>query len=1246
MAASILRDINPTDTSPDNLTHVGSLVYFTTENGSSGSDLYRTDGTLGGTSLLRSFAGTASSNASIFQLTAVDATLYFSVSDGGDQELWKSDGSPGGTILVKGFSTGTSGSGYFYNLTAVGSTLFFSASTADGEEIWKSDGTPAGTVQVADLNPGAGSSYPAGLTAVGSYLYFGARSSSESHLYRTDGTAVGTVPISFPDATGGVSVSLYAFYQNIAAVGTSVYFAGTEQGVEGLYRSDSSGTTAVRISDTAPGSAPSFQNPQHLAVIGSTAYFTAQSTDGGLIELWKTDGTQAGTQMLFSANSEAPSAGGSSAMLYGLTPLGGTLLFEYRPAGETGVQLMKSDGTIAGTSLVKDIAPLERGYYSYQHSLVALGGRAYFAASDPNLGVELFATDGTPAGTGPVADLNPGPDGSFPGDLIAAGGSLYFRGHNTSDASLLFRSDGTAAGTTALQSFTPAHTSSSLSWYYKDAVRFNDQVLFAADDGIHGRVLWKTDGTVSGTTLVKDVAVRSNYGASGNLQPMGSYVYFSGQLDDATSGLWRSDGTTVGTTLVKAFQGSGYYGSSLTSLTVFNGMLYFVADDGTSGSELWKSDGTAAGTSLVADIAPGPAGSQISGLTAWGNALYFSANDFSHGDELWRSDGTAAGTMLIKDINTSPSTNGSDPSGFTALGNQLFFTAGDGVAGTELWKTDGTAAGTMLVNDIAAGSRSSSPSQLTVAGGLLFFSADDGVNGEELWKTDGTTTSLVKNINTTPPTSPTGEELGSTPLQLAALGSALIFTADDGATGRELWRSDGTDAGTFRIKDINPGSAGGFDDYSSYYSPLGQYVSGLLHFSADDGTNGVELWQTDGTAAGTFLTADLRAGAGSSTPSVLGVLANGLIVSADDGYHGQEPLLVNGAITPPTNHAPVIAAIATQAVTVGTTATFTVTATDPDAGQSLTYSLGQGAAGDATIGATTGAFHFTPTASGTYNIQVIVKDTGTPQQVSTAWITVVASDIPPVGPTLSSIPAQTTILGNTVTVQVSATNPNSGHGTIYSLGADAPAGATIDPATGVIHFTAASPGSYSFTVAATDSVNGLTSSQSLSVSVQPSLLTVTSVALTAKKGSLTGLTVRVSGPLSATTAPSLSSFSLVQLVVKGKGKNKKTVEKPIALSALKVDAAGGTITLTLKKKFAISGNVQLRIDGAGVADSLGRSVDGDRDGVAGGTAKYAITKKAATPSFSVTHSPVGLSTAAVDTLLDLGMRAAAAKKRR
>src|SRR3954471_8355928 len=139
------------------------------------------------------------------------------------------------------------------------------------------------------------------------------------------------------------------------------------------------------------------------------------------------------------------------------------------------------------------------------------------------------------------------------------------------------------------------------------------------------------------------------------------------------------------------------------------------------------------------------------------------------------------------------------------------------------------------------------PDQLTVAGGRLFYTEAFSV---QLWKSDGTAagTVLVKDIN---PGGFSGLH------NLTNVAGTLYFTADDGTNGEELWKSDGTDAGTVMVKDINSGVGG------SQARTLTN-VGGTLFFAANDGVNGEELWKSDGTDAGTVMVKNITPGSASS----------------------------------------------------------------------------------------------------------------------------------------------------------------------------------------------------------------------------------------------------------------------------------------------------------------------------------------------------------------------------------------------
>ena len=299
-------------------------------------------------------------------------------------------------------------------------------------------------------------------------------------------------------------------------------------------------------------------------------------------------------------------------------------------------------------------------------------------------------------------------------------------------STVLFRDINTGSGNGYFEPFLGQTT--------RSLIAVGNTLFMAANDGTNGFELWKSDGTASGTMMVKDINNGSGGSYPTDFTAIGNTLYF--RANDGTNGyeLWKSDGTPNGTMMVKDINnGSG--GSYPYYLTAVGNTLYFEADDGTNGYELWKSDGTASGTVMVKDINNGSGGSYPSSLTAIGTTLYFSADDGTNGGELWKSDGTANGTMMVKDINI-----GSDPSicqFFTAVGNTLYFQADDGYNGVELWKSDGTASGTVLDKDIRYGSGSSNPNDFAFIGNTLYFTADDGYTGIELYSNTGLDTEVI-----------------------------------------------------------------------------------------------------------------------------------------------------------------------------------------------------------------------------------------------------------------------------------------------------------------------------------------------------------------------------------------------------------------------------------------------------------------------------------------------------------------------
>jgi ELWxxDGT repeat protein len=423
-------------------------------------------------------------------------------------------------------------------------------------------------------------------------------------------------------------------------------------------------------------------------------------------------------------------------------------------------------------------------------------------------------------------------------------------------------------------------------------------VFFAANDGVHGRELWRSDGTRAGTRMVKNLRPERFIRPGSRPQQLTvvrGTLYFT--ADDGTRGreLWKSDGTRAGTVLVRNIAARG--SSDPDELTAVGRRLFFVARDGMHGRELWRSNGTRTGTVMVKAVAPMP-GEPPSDLSAVGRRVFFSNNDGRHGTELWRSDGSRAGTVLVKDIYPSPLGRAAEsgyPNSLVAMGGRLFFSARDARRGSELWSSDGTRAGTVRVKDISPGGGGGYPNDLTPVRGQLFFTASDGQHGRELWTSDGTSsgTSLVANIY------PDDSYPESYVSSLTAVGKKVFFSAQimrsDETTGEGLWTSDGSSVGTKAVKLLR------FAPNEAHYFPRVPWtaMAGRLFFSASDGLHGEELWTSDGTPDGTVMVDDIdpcasdyfayRYAAPTAAP-----MGGRLFFAADDGTHGTEPWASDG----------------------------------------------------------------------------------------------------------------------------------------------------------------------------------------------------------------------------------------------------------------------------------------------------------------------------------------------------------------
>ena len=216
----------------------------------------------------------------------------------------------------------------------------------------------------------------------------------------------------------------------------------------------------------------------------------------------------------------------------------------------------------------------------YLYKPVIMDGIAYFS-----FGGELWKSDGTEAGTVMVKDINPNGDAN-PRELVNINGILYFDADDGVHGRELWRSDGTEAGTVMVKDINPY-----------DLVNINGVFCFNANDGVHGAELWRSDGTEAGTVMVKDINP-NGHGYPANLVNINGVLYFNADDGVHGYELWRSDGTEAGTVMVKDITPNGNTFFKLFTFININGVLYFLVRDG-SGWKLWRSNGTEEGTVKV-----------------------------------------------------------------------------------------------------------------------------------------------------------------------------------------------------------------------------------------------------------------------------------------------------------------------------------------------------------------------------------------------------------------------------------------------------------------------------------------------------------------------------------------------------------------------------------------------------------------------------------------------------------------------
>ena len=555
---------------------------------------------------------------------------------------------------------------------------------------------------------------------------------------------------------------------------------------------------------------------------GLAIFKTVRRTNLTHAEIWRTDGTAAGTFPLAGPSPNDPFA--AQTLIY---PLGDHFFFLICgiPDFSYNCVLFRSDGTRAGTApfvAAGSTLPLSR-----PHSIAFWRDRLVFIA-DNDVAGGLWSTDGTPEGTVHLADIQEAEGSLAP--VVPTPSRIFFGTGDTGQD--LWVTDGTPGSAHRLASFDPITcTPPPRTCDVPDVnslTAIGDEVVFTAFRTGHGQEVWRSDGTESGTRPVIELPPSQFWGIPERL-PGNRWLFPASLVSGSPLALWTADDDFTHAAPLAGCDGGacpsfeGFLSPSLPHL--------FVGRDDVHGAEHWITDGTGAGTHLLADVCPGSCSGfryrfGIHPVLANAGRTWFPAfprpgDENSFDSELWVTDGTPGGTHRAADSVTS---------GLGFLGDLAYFgLGGPGRDASEVWTSDGTQTGTRQVTVLQRIAPGSFPNFLPRDNGAV-LQVYDGTQ-YALWSSDGTPGGTSRLV-----TFPGNRFFGG---KLAPVGGLQFFSVVENQNRDELWRTDGTAAGTLRVAQLAPGTR----------VSLSTAWRGRLLFQIAGKT--CAFWTSDGTPGGT-----------------------------------------------------------------------------------------------------------------------------------------------------------------------------------------------------------------------------------------------------------------------------------------------------------------------------------------------------------------------------------------------------------
>ena len=801
---------------------------FSAKDQAHGRELWRTDGTGPGTTLVRDI-NPGSADSGLTGLTVIGDRVYFrATTPSSGTELWSSDGTAEGTAIVADMVPGL-GSFAPDNFRLIGDTLYFSAErAAEGRELWRIRNNGRRPTLVADLVPGPESSEPSNIASFGNQIVVRANMPDVGYeLVVLEGGLLQPLVHDLRPGPSGSSPVPLGTSEGTALEGPYLYlraFTDTD-GLE-LYALHDEGRRLDQITDT-PGVASTY--PRLPAMHQDTLYFTGGSSSAP--ELFRAH--RLGTIRLGNLSAEGPLS------------LGDHLLFV------ANGQVWRTDGTEAGTLPVSPpemgtVRPFEAGPLRW---LVPWQDRIYFQVDYE----QVWSSDGTTEGTTLATNCHQG--NCSMGWLTEVGEDLYFAR----------KADGTGTEPwTWFQRLADLNRdigNSRPRFFTEHAGR----LFFSAEVDGAGRELVQWDGVSEEAALFEDVNPGTSDGVTAELLDAGGTLYFNARTPSGSTIRALVGAATASADLVISTPGA----AAPSALGTFADELYFVAFDDDFVTQLWRLDEGEPSLLTSFDGSEGDDGVRTyHEAVTTDDRLFFVAED-ERGEELWSTDGES---VVRLDLNPGPF------NGFGAgLRSHLDLAFFRGIQNSThgLFATDGSVQNTRL---ITAASGTSLGVELSSWVAMMVYEPDSGV---ELWRTDGTAEGTAIIVDLAP-----GPDWGHDwlrGLQATASGDLLYFAGQRNDTGNELWVTDGTEEGTQLVSNIAP-EAG-----SSAPAWLTTLPDGDVVFSAYTEDAGVELWRSDGTEVGTRRLTDIAPGAASSEPEQMTVYGDWVVFEAASGVAGREP---------------------------------------------------------------------------------------------------------------------------------------------------------------------------------------------------------------------------------------------------------------------------------------------------------------------------------------------------------------------